>query len=93
LRPAGALAGVALERYLKGICIRNKTNFGKLKPKMAHYNEALKSSGLIGPELWRNIQYLGDIRNCCDHPGREPRADEVEYLISETGKIISMDIL
>jgi hypothetical protein len=93
LRPAGALAGVALERYLKGICSNHEINFKKKKPTMVDYNEALKSSGLINPVLWRNIQLLGDIRNCCDHPGREPRTDEVEHLISETEKIIAMDIL
>jgi uncharacterized protein (UPF0332 family) len=94
LRSSGALAGVALERHLKGICSNHEIKFKKRKPTMADYNDDLKSSGLIDPILWRNIQHLGDIRNYCDHPKeREPRTDEVEHLISETGKIIVTDIL
>jgi hypothetical protein len=90
VRPAGALAGVVLERYLKEICSKYKIKLNKKNPTMAVYNEALKAHGMIDTVLWREVQYLGDIRNCCDHPmEREPRKDEVEYLISETEKIIT----
>jgi hypothetical protein len=90
VRPAGALAGVVLERCLKEICIKHETKLSRKKPTIADYNEALKTAGVIDQILWREVQYLGDIRNYCDHPlEREPRKDEVEYLISETAKIIA----
>jgi hypothetical protein len=57
---------------------------------MAGYNEALKTSNIINQVFWRNIQRLGDIRNCCDHPMEcDPRKEEVEILISETENIIA----
>jgi hypothetical protein len=46
--------------------------------------------GIIDQILWREAKHLSDIRNYCDHPKeREPRKDEVEYLISEAGRIIA----
>jgi hypothetical protein len=90
LRPAGALAGVVLERYLKEICIKHEIKLNRKKPTIADYNEALKVVGVIDQILWREVQHLGDIRNYCDHPlERDPRKDEVEDLISATAKIIA----
>jgi hypothetical protein len=91
IRPAGALAGVVLERHLKELCKKHEIKLAKDKPTMANYNESLKDSKAIDLILWRNIQCLGDIRNLCDHPKeRGPRADEVEKLIAETEKIIAI---
>jgi DNA-binding MltR family transcriptional regulator len=93
IRPAGALAAVILEGYLKKICIKHGIKLNRKKPTMADYNEALRANGLIDTVLWRKIQYLGDIRNYCNHDKeREPRIDDVEDLISETGKITAMII-
>jgi hypothetical protein len=89
-RPAGALAAVVLERYLKEICIKHEIKLNKKKPTLADYNEVLKTAGVIDQILWREVQHLGDIRNYCDHPlEREPRKDEVEDLISATAEIIA----
>lgn len=90
IRPAGALAGVVLERYLKEICLKHEIKLNKNKRTMAGYNEALKASNIIDQVFWRNIQRLGDIRNCCDHPAEcDPQKEEVESLISETENIIA----
>jgi uncharacterized protein (UPF0332 family) len=90
IRPAGALAGVVLERYLKELCVKHEINLKKKKPAMADYYESLKAAGIIDPILWRKIQNLTDIRNYCDHAKeRDPTKDEVGDLISEVEKIIA----
>jgi hypothetical protein len=89
IRPAGTLAGVVLERYLKEACIKYEIKLSKKKPTMADYNDTLKDNGKIDQATWRKIQFLGDIRNYCAHSKeREPRKDEVEDLISGVEKII-----
>jgi hypothetical protein len=89
VRPAGVLAGVVLERYLKELCVKREINMNKKKPAMADYNEALKEAGIIGTALWRKIQSLADIRNYCGHAKeREPSKDEVEDLILGVEKVL-----
>jgi len=52
------------------------------------YNDVLKNAGVIDVPTWRQIQYLGDIRNLCDpHKEREPTQQEVEELIKRVEKI------
>jgi hypothetical protein len=90
IRPAGALAGVVLERYLQELCVKHEINLKKKKPAMADYYESLRAAGIIDPILWRKIQNLADIRNYCDHAKeREPRKDEVGDLISGVERIIA----
>ena len=90
IRAAGALAGVVLERYLKMRCDKNEP---KLKyPKNANIsklNDILKDNDLLDIPEWRKIQYLGDIRNKCDHDKKvEPKKEEVADLISKVKEMI-----
>jgi hypothetical protein len=90
IRAAGALTGVVLERYLKMMCDKNEP---KLKyPKNAtisKLNDILKDKNLMDMAEWRKIQYLGDIRNKCDHDNKvEPKKEEVADLISKVEELI-----
>jgi uncharacterized coiled-coil DUF342 family protein len=90
IRAAGALAGVVLERHLKMLCDKNEP---KLKyPKNAaisKLSDILKDNNLLEIPEWRKIQYLGDIRNKCDHDKKvEPKKEEVTELISKVKELI-----
>ena len=90
IRAAGALAGVVLERHLKMMCDKNEP---KLKyPKNAaisKLNEILKSNNLLDISDWHKIQYLGAIRNKCDHDKKvEPKKEDVADLISKIKEMI-----
>ena len=90
IRAAGALAGVVLERHLKMRCDKNEP---KLKyPKNAtisQLSDILKGNNLLDIPEWRKIQYLGDIRNKCDHDKKvEPKKEEVADLISKVKEMI-----
>jgi hypothetical protein len=88
LRPAGVVAGVALEGHLKKLIADHKVPFRK-KALLSNLNEALKDAGVYDVPQWRRIQHLADLRNLCGHKSeREPKREEVEDLIDETAKII-----
>lgn len=83
LRPAGALAGVILERHLKNL-LRKHTPPIKYKEKdtLAALNTLCKET-IYDFVTWRKVEYLCDIRNLCDHDKeREPTKDEVAELIN-----------
>lgn len=90
IRAAGALGGVVLERHLKMRCDKNEP---KLKyPKNAtigKLNDILKENNVWDIPEWRKIQYLGDIRNTCDHDKTiEPKKEKVADLISKVRELI-----
>lgn len=88
-RAAGAMAGVVLERHLVQVCNNHKLVITKKNPCLSDLNEILKNSSTIDIPLWRNIQYLSDIRNLCDHDKQiEPSAEQINDLISGVTKII-----
>lgn len=87
-RASGAVAGVVLEGHLKSVCERREVTTKKKNPSISDYNDALKSGDIIDIPVWRNIQYLGDIRNTCDHKKtEEPTKDDIQGLISGVSKI------
>lgn len=88
LRAAGALAGVVLEAHLREVCATHGITIKKAKPTIADYNDALKDAKVIDIPAWRNIQFLADIRNLCDHKkDREPKDTEVDDLIAGVRKV------
>lgn len=88
LRPAGALAGVVLEKHLRQVCIARGI---AVKPSatISTYTMALKPG--IDLSVWGFLEYLGKLRNLCSHAnnGQEPTKQEVEDLISGTERITS----
>ena len=87
-RAAGAVAGVVLERHLKEVCGNHGVTVRKAKPTISDLNDALKNANAIEIPQWRSIQFLGDLRNLCDHANEpEPTADQVEDLLAGVAKV------
>ncbi|HBV95695.1 MAG: hypothetical protein JL50_10410 [Peptococcaceae bacterium BICA1-7] len=88
VRAAGAIAGVVLENHFKIVCDNHKVTLKKKNPSISDYNDTLKNSDIIEVNVWRFIQYLGDIRNLCDHSKeKEPTKEQVTDLIAGVKKI------
>jgi hypothetical protein len=86
-RGAGAVAGVVLEGHLATVCSNHSVSITKKKPTLFDFYEALKAGNIIDQQTWRFIQHLADIRNACDHKGKEPSRESVTDLIEGVQKI------
>ena len=86
--PAGALAGVVLERHLKEVCDNHSLTIRKRNPQISDLNDSLKSAAVIDTPQWRSIQYLGDLRNLCAHDKEsEPTPDQINDLLAGVAKV------
>ena len=82
LRAAGALAGVVMEKHLAQVCDNHDITIRKKKPTIGDFNNALKDADVVDLPRWRSNQYLGDIRNLCDHnKDAEPTEKQVNDLV------------
>jgi hypothetical protein len=89
VRGAGAICGVILEKHLAQVCLNHKIKITKKNPTISEFNDKLKSGDVIETTVWRKIQFLGDLRNVCDHnKEKEPTKDDVNDLIFGVEKII-----
>ncbi len=96
LRASGCIAGVVLEKYLKSLLNKYNPNHGKKDNELTLnvINELLKEKA-YDTKTFKNIQYLSDIRNLCDHDKKdsegktkEPTKADVETLIENTERIM-----
>ena len=88
LRAAGAMAGVVMERHLAQVCDNHGIPLRKKAPTIADFNDALKNAEVVGIPQWRSNQYLGDIRNLCDHKkDAEPTKEQVNDLVDGVMKL------
>ena len=88
LRPAGVVAGVVLESHLKTILLHKNIDLKDAKG-LAKYNDLLKKNEFIDVPVWRNIQFLTDLRNrCCHKDNKEPTDENISDLIEGVKKII-----
>lgn len=78
-RASGVLAGVALEKYLKTLCIINNISFSK-RDTITPLAQKLYKANLIDITELKRIEYLSSIRNKCSHP-HEVTENEVKSLI------------
>ena len=89
MRAAGAITGVILEKHLSVVCQNHDIVSRKKNPSINDFNQLLKDNDVIETPTWRNIQFLGDLRNLCDHgKERDPKKEEIEDLIDGTSKIM-----
>lgn len=89
LRAAGAICGVVLENHFKSVMKNHNLIPPKKEMHISDYNDFFRKEGIYDVPKWRNIQYLGDLRNLCDHAkDKEPTKEDVEELIDGTSKII-----
>lgn len=89
LRGAGAVCGVVLEKHLKSVMKSHSLSLSKKTPTINDLNELLKNNNVIDVAQWRLIQYLGDLRNLCDHDkDKEPTNENLDDLISGVKKVL-----
>ena len=89
LRGAGAICGVVLEKHLKSVAESHCLKLSKNTPTINDLNELLKNDNVIDVAQWRHLQYLGDLRNLCDHDKTtEPTNDNLNDLISGVQKVL-----
>ena len=90
LRPAGALAGVILERHLKLLLDKHDPPIKySVKAPISTLNDLCKDGNIYDLIEWRKIQHLADLRNLCDHDReREPTEQEVMELINGVSSIL-----
>jgi hypothetical protein len=89
VRGAGAIAGVVLEHHLSQVCSKHKLQTNKqFPPTINGFNQLLKNSGVIELEKFMNVQFLGALRNLCDHKkSKEPTKEEVDKLIDGVNEV------
>jgi hypothetical protein len=86
-RAAGAMAGVVIEKHLGQVCSNHNITIAKKNPTISDLNDLLKEAGVIQTPEWRSIQYLGDIRNLCDHDKKtEPTETQIKELLAGATK-------
>ena len=89
LRGAGAICGVVLEKHLKTVVKSHTIKLSKKTPTINDLNELLKKYNVIDVAQWRHIQFLGDLRNLCDHDKtHEPTKENLDDLISGVRKVL-----
>ncbi len=89
VRAAGAIAGVVLEEHLLEVCNNHDIKIKKKKPGINDLSQLLKKNDVIDITEWKRIQYLGGLRNLCDHKKEaNPTKEQVEELIIGVEKII-----
>jgi hypothetical protein len=89
VRPAGAIAGVVLEKHLRQVCDDHEIKIAKKNPGISDLNELLKSNSVIEIPQWRHVSLLADIRNLCTHSkAKDPTTEQVTDLIEGTIKIL-----
>jgi hypothetical protein len=95
VRAAGAVAGVILERHLKLLCDRHKPPIQYLRNAgISKLNDLLKNNNYYDQTQWRKVQWMGDVRNSCDHSTKdEPRPEDVSDLIKEVKKFIALFVI
>lgn len=87
-RAAGAIAGVVIEKHLSQVAENHNLSMLKKNPTISDLNDLLKKNDVIEIAQWRSIQYLGDIRNLCDHNKlKEPTKSDIDDLISGAEKL------
>ncbi len=89
VRPAGALAGIVLEKHLRQVCANHNLSIPLKNPSICDLSETLKKSSVIEVSAWRFIQHLADLRNLCDRDKvRDPSPEQGRDLIDGVEKII-----
>ena len=92
VRAAGAIAGVLLERHLRLLCDHHTPpiTYG-VKDGISKLNDKLRDATVFDTIQWRKVQWMGDVRNECDHQKTsEPRREDIEALIGEVRKFTAL---
>jgi len=89
--PAGAAAGLVLEHHLKLLCAQQQPPlvYGS-GDGISKVNDLLRKANVYDTIQWRQVQWMADVRNGCDHPSATPPSKEdVEDLIKEVKDLLT----
>ncbi len=88
-RSAGAICGVILEKHLSNMLNVAGIKLSKKDPTLGDLTAELYNNNVIDSTQFKFLQFLGDIRNKCDHNKKtDPTKEEVNDLIEGTEKVI-----
>lgn len=88
-RSAGCICGVLLEKHLSKLCIDYNCSISKKKPTLSDFYQTLRSNNIITIQQLKELEYLGSIRNLCDHKSsKEPNESKIDSLISGTDRVM-----
>lgn len=88
IRPAGVLAGVALERHLKTILDENEETGSNFDVNIGEAADELYENGIISSTKKDEIMHYSSVRNDCAHSGHEIDEIQVEKMISSVEDFI-----
>ncbi len=94
-RAAGAMAGVLLERHLKLLCDRSQSPIKYAsKATISTLNDSLWKASVYKQTEWRRVQWMGDVRNECDHANAtEPERKDVQKLIHDVKEFVATFVI
>lgn len=80
-RAAGALAGTVLETHLGKLARKHRARTFKKRPGIRDLNDALQRAGVLDAQVWSQVGWLADIRDCCalkqDVPPKKARVRDL----------------
>lgn len=90
VRPAGIIAGVALERYLRTLCEANELEPEPADSMVIIVRKLLESGREhdLDPAVLGSMNHLAAIRDKCARPDEEPQEHEVRELIDRTREMM-----
>lgn len=87
---AGAIAGRVLEHHLKSLCAQQDPSlvYGP-SDGISKVNDLLRKANVYDTAQWRQIQWMADIRNGCDHPqATPPSKNDVTDLVEKVKDLL-----
>jgi len=88
-RSAGAVCSVVLEQHLELVRRNHQLKAPKKNMGIGDYNELFKTAGIYDAGIYRQVQYLHELRDLCmKNKKTAPTEDQVEDFIAGTQKII-----
>jgi len=88
-RSAGVLCVVVLEGHFEKVRNNHRLKSPKKNMSVIDYNELFRKTGLYDAATYRQIQYLGVLRDLClKNKKNAPTEDQIEDMIAGTQKML-----
>jgi hypothetical protein len=88
-RSAGALCGVIISQHFEQVRQAHQLKATRKTMVLKDYNELFSKAGIYEFSVYRQVQYLAEMRDLCvKNKKTAPSAEQVEDMLSATHKII-----
>ncbi|MGE5624619.1 MAG: hypothetical protein ACM3ZT_03630 [Bacillota bacterium] len=88
-RAAGALAGTALEAFLRKLAIKHRVKLRKQAPSIDELAEGLKAAQVLDVPAWSQAGWLAEIHARCLKQGEAPTKLQVRDLVDGTQLLLT----